>query len=98
MKSATELLAEMLAIFDDPGMGWEEIHAWLHRAVEDVRGAVEGEAHKYDRNDEAVNKHYVEKCQHGVVHGQCRCPSRNKWVRYVPCGAACQDRARGEGE
>lgn len=29
--------------------------------------------------------HYINKCEHGQVMGQCRCPSNNKYVRIVPC-------------
>ncbi len=97
MKSATALLGELLRIYDEPEKGAAELYLWVHQAVEEIRGVVEGEAHKYDRDQVGAGSHYVEKCQHGIVHGQCRCPSRNKYVRYVPCGAACQ-RARGEGE
>ena len=98
MKTATELLAEMMAIYDDPQKSPARLNLWIHQHKKQIREVGEAEAHRFDRNEDSVNKHYVEKCQHGVVHGQCRCPSRSKWVRYVPCGAACQDRARGEGE
>jgi hypothetical protein len=33
----------------------------------------------------AVVTHYIERCQHGHTHGQCRCPDRNKPVRIVAC-------------
>ena len=42
MKSATELLAEMLKIYDEPEKGAGDLHSWLHQNVEDVRGVVEG--------------------------------------------------------
>ena len=30
--------------------------------------------------------HYIEKCsEHGTVLGQCRCPSRDKAIKLVPC-------------
>ncbi len=29
--------------------------------------------------------HYIAKCKHGVVMGQCRCASPNKSVRIVEC-------------
>lgn len=29
--------------------------------------------------------HYKEVCQYGLVHGQCRCPSNDKFTRHVEC-------------
>lgn len=29
--------------------------------------------------------HHINKCKHGVVMGQCRCPSPNKTVNIVHC-------------
>ncbi len=29
--------------------------------------------------------HFIEKCEHGMVVTQCRCPDPNKTVRIVPC-------------
>lgn len=29
--------------------------------------------------------HHMDKCRHGVVMAQCRCPHPNKAVRTVPC-------------
>lgn len=29
--------------------------------------------------------HYREECEHGIVVGQCRCPSRDKAVHLVSC-------------
>lgn len=29
--------------------------------------------------------HYIEKCKHGKVVGQCRCPSKDKVERLVDC-------------
>lgn len=34
--------------------------------------------------------HYVEKCIHGVIVGQCRCPSKDKTVRVVSCPEHCR--------
>ena len=34
--------------------------------------------------------HYVMKCKHGIVMGQCRCPSENKTVKTVGCGDSCE--------
>ena len=42
MRSATELLAEMLAIHDDPDKSAAELYLWLHQSVEEVKGVVEG--------------------------------------------------------
>lgn len=33
--------------------------------------------------------HYMEKCEHGTLVAQCRCPSLDKPVRIVPCPVAC---------
>lgn len=29
--------------------------------------------------------HHIERCEHGYVHGQCRCPAPVKPTRIVPC-------------
>lgn len=29
--------------------------------------------------------HYEERCQFGALHGQCRCPDKNKAVRTIEC-------------
>jgi len=49
MRTATELLAEMLAIHSDPQQGAAELHSWLHQAVEEVKGVVEGEQDEVGR-------------------------------------------------
>lgn len=36
-----------------------------------------------------MTSHYVEKCIHGTVYAQCRCPDPNKRVTQVPCGNLC---------
>lgn len=41
MKTATELLAEMIAIHADPQKGAAELYLWLHKAVDEVKGVVE---------------------------------------------------------
>lgn len=33
--------------------------------------------------------HFVNKCKHGKVLGQCRCASRDKVVRRVACVPSC---------
>ena len=35
--------------------------------------------------------HYIEKCEHGTIVAQCRCPVFNgsKPLRVVPCPVAC---------
>ena len=34
--------------------------------------------------------HFIERCRHGVVVRQCRCPGANKMVSYfVPCPPDC---------
>lgn len=38
-----------------------------------------------------MGNHYVMKCQHGVVVGQCRCPAKDKAVRIVSCPASCKE-------
>lgn len=29
--------------------------------------------------------HFVNKCQYGYTHGQCRCPSKDKTVKQIMC-------------
>jgi len=41
MKTATELLAEMLAIYEDPGQDIHDLHSWIHQAEDEVRVVVE---------------------------------------------------------
>ena len=41
MKTATELLAEMLKIYDEPDKGAAELYLWIHQWQEEIRGAVE---------------------------------------------------------
>lgn len=36
--------------------------------------------------------HFVKQCVHGVVVFTCRCTSRDKEVRVVPCPAKCNSR------
>ena len=33
--------------------------------------------------------HFVDRCQHGVVVAQCRCPAPDKVERLVPCPPRC---------
>ena len=40
MKSATKLLAEMLAIYNDPGQDIHDLHSWLHQSVDEIRDAI----------------------------------------------------------
>jgi len=42
MKTATELLAEMLAIYEDPAQDIHDLHSWIHQAELEVKGVVEG--------------------------------------------------------
>ena len=52
MKTATELLAEMLALHADPQKGAAELYLWLHHRKGDVKAAVErGDAEDTDRMD-----------------------------------------------
>jgi hypothetical protein len=32
-----------------------------------------------------MSKHMIEKCEHGIMHAQCRCPAPDKTVKIVPC-------------
>ena len=41
MKSATELLAEMLAIYDDPDKARGDLFVWLHHTKAEIREVVE---------------------------------------------------------
>ena len=34
--------------------------------------------------------HFKSECKHGVLVSQCRCPSKDKSVRIVPCPKSCQ--------
>lgn len=38
--------------------------------------------------------HYIEKCVHGTVGGQCRCPSPSKTVKHIDCPPDCPQRVR----
>ncbi len=42
MKSATELLGEMLRIYDEPDKGAGDLHSWVHQSVEEIRKCEEG--------------------------------------------------------
>ena len=44
MRSSTELLAELIAIYDAPEKGAAELYLWVHQQQGEVRGAIEGEA------------------------------------------------------
>lgn len=37
--------------------------------------------------------HYIERCEHGTVGGQCRCPSKDKEIRRIPCPSNCPQRS-----
>lgn len=41
--------------------------------------------------------HYIEKCEHGTIVAQCRCPALNgaKAVHIVPCPVACPYNVEG---
>ncbi len=41
--------------------------------------------------------HYVEECVHGKIVRQCRCPSKDKPVKTVPCPKSCPDSNMGVG-
>jgi len=32
-----------------------------------------------------VTAHFVEMCEYGIVHAQCRCPSKDKTVHTIKC-------------
>lgn len=36
-----------------------------------------------------MSGHYKEECVHGTMGGQCRCPSKDKAVRIIPCPNQC---------
>lgn len=36
-----------------------------------------------------TSTHFIEKCFHGTVGGQCRCPSPQKTVKTIPCPDNC---------
>ena len=110
MKTATELLAEMLKIYDEPDKGAGDLHSWLHQNVEEVRGVVEGawlEGTKRAFTCPECGGHWF-----GTSGASDK--DRSKWVvycheQYLSCrwsgpyekfvnNEHIDDRARGEGE
>lgn len=43
MKSATELLAEILAIYEDPDRSVPQLYLWLHQSVGEIRAVIEND-------------------------------------------------------
>lgn len=37
-----------------------------------------------------MGNHYIAKCKHGTMVSQCRCISKDKEVRIVPCPSWCK--------
>ena len=113
MKSATELLGDMLKIYDEPEKGAGDLHSWLHQKVEDVRGVVAGN-HTRDTDDSDI-----ERAHWAIQRGLAKLRVTEfytysvEFEEYSTCFAhldgaiACisvyaasygVDRARGEGE
>lgn len=38
-----------------------------------------------------MSGHFINRCKHGVVQSQCRCPSPNKRVTIVACSPGCEE-------
>lgn len=58
MKSATELLAEMLDIYEDPEKGIAGLGLWLHHEKDEVREVVEKNSGDSERLDWYEEHHY----------------------------------------
>lgn len=96
MKSATDLLAEMLAIHADPEKGAAELYLWLHKAVEEIREVVE-------RGDDSARLDWLEDNVNDSI--DLLDMSQLFWSKFYPevegvidSLRAAIDRARGEGE
>lgn len=98
MKTATELLAEMIAIHADPQKGAAELYLWLHQAVDEVKEVVE-------RGDDSARLDWLE---HGLyVNREHRhrdaiyyemSLEANQGGKSLMTLRAAIDGARGEGE
>lgn len=107
MKTATDLLAEMLAIYEDPEKGIAGLGLWLHHEKEEVRAVVEREVDEVGRLKKLAHR----------VHTYCEdswysCPKAEDGCCDEHAGDDCNcgadehnaeveatiDRARGEGE
>ena len=92
MRTATELLAELIEIYEDPEKDWQEVQTWLHRQREEIRGVLEGGV-----DDTARLDWFSE--QHGTQHQLAKAT----WCTHsidVPEFLTLRekmDRARGEG-
>ena len=102
MKTATELLAEMLAIHEDPERGQYWLPMWFHQHQEDVRGVVEEERCR-DLGDMNTNFTCPECGSHWCTVGDCgdistwvvHCLGRNGKCRWSgPFQGFVIDRAR----
>lgn len=58
MRTATDLLAEMLAIYEDPEKGIAGLGLWLHHEKEEVRAVVErgAEVHVRETDDSDIER------------------------------------------
>lgn len=83
MKNATELLGELLRIYDEPEKGAGEVHSWVHQHEERIRAVIEKGVDDTERLD-----WYEEHVCKGYLVPQ----PEDKSFR------AAIDRARGEGE
>jgi hypothetical protein len=92
MRTATDLLAEMLAIHADPQKGAAELYWWLHRAVDEVKECVE-------RGDDTARLDWFSE-QHGTQHpvGDVSWCTHSIDVPQFTTLREKIDRARGEGE
>jgi hypothetical protein len=113
MKSATELLAEMLKIYDEPDKGAGDLYLWIHQQQEEMRDTVdESQIRETDDSD-------IERADWAVQRGIAKMRTTAfqtyevEFQHYSTCFAhlnaaiACisayaashgVDRARGEGE
>ena len=98
MKSATELLAEMLALHADPQKGAAELYLWLHHRKGEVKEAVE-------RGDDSGRLDWLEESADEMIE-LSRGRTQLYWGEYYSRNGRIDpgslrgaiDRARGEGE
>lgn len=43
-----------------------------------------------------MSEHFMERCEHGTVGKQCRCPAGSKSVRLIPCPSYCPNAPKAE--
>lgn len=96
MKSATDLLAELLRVYDDPDKSTAQLYLWVHQQQDEIREVVEGGLQDTERLDwlEADAPRYDHDPEARIER------VRAFWWDGRPSSKAraAIDRARGEGE